>query len=405
MANIFSGIFSGGQNSGTALAHYNQRLKDYQDRKDAAEQQQAIQSSDVNYKASKEGMTLERQQMMDYARKLMLNPATFDKGAEIMSKMFGQRGGTVADYLKQAEATKQANLRHQYKVDNTIPGSENSKIAVAKQFIEWAKEDIAEKGEKSRFWNLNEAELAEMAWRAEPILETEDSYVGGITGSETMKNLIRGGIKKELVEPYANRLNNFQASVDDSEDLLNFAENRVDDIRQLYATTNNWTTGIGSLLAKINPYSEAADWERLKATIVSNIGLDKIMSLKAGSAQGATGLGALNEKELEMLQNYAGNLLGASDADEIKRILRRLERDLKRSQKRIMRELPKELTFHNQYKQYLPLATDEPYVPSENQAPLFVGGEYKRAPVENLQLEKEEIDVKSLSDEDLLEGL
>ena len=101
--NIFSGLFSGGQNSGTALAHYNQRLKDYQDRKDAAEQQQAIRSNDVRYKAAKEGMSLERQNLSDYSRGLMLNPATFDKGSEIQSKMMSQYGGTIADKLANAQ--------------------------------------------------------------------------------------------------------------------------------------------------------------------------------------------------------------------------------------------------------------------------------------------------------------
>ena len=201
------------------------------------------------------------------------------------------------------------------------------------------------------------------------------------------------GYLTEYIKDRVPRVVNFQTNVDDAEDVLNFAENRLDDIRRLSAETNGWTTGLMGVISKFIPASDADRWQALKDTIVSNIGLTKIMDLKAGSAQGATGLGALNEKELEMLQNHAGNLREAQTPQAIKDTLRRLERDLKRAQNRIMTQLPKELKMYNLNQRFLPDRDkySPAYVPSEYQAELFSGGQYKRADTPGTTLDKDEM--------------
>tara|TARA_R110002167_G_scaffold365404_2_gene589920 strand:- start:30 stop:1214 length:1185 start_codon:yes stop_codon:yes gene_type:complete len=61
-------------------------------------------------------------------------------------------------------------------------------------------------------------------------------------------------------------------------------------------------------LMKYIPYSDAKYLENLTETLKSRIGRDALMELREGSAVGSTGLGALNLKELEMLQNALGML-------------------------------------------------------------------------------------------------
>jgi len=61
-------------------------------------------------------------------------------------------------------------------------------------------------------------------------------------------------------------------------------------------------------LMKYVPYSDAKYLENLTETLKSRIGRDALMELREGSAVGSTGLGALNLKELEMLQNALGML-------------------------------------------------------------------------------------------------
>jgi hypothetical protein len=61
-------------------------------------------------------------------------------------------------------------------------------------------------------------------------------------------------------------------------------------------------------LMKYVPGSDAKYLEKLTETLQSRIARDTLMELREGSAVGATGLGALNLKELELLQNALGNL-------------------------------------------------------------------------------------------------
>ena len=61
-------------------------------------------------------------------------------------------------------------------------------------------------------------------------------------------------------------------------------------------------------LMKFVPGSDAKYLQKLTETLQSRIARDTLMELREGSAVGATGLGALNLKELELLQNALGNL-------------------------------------------------------------------------------------------------
>jgi len=61
-------------------------------------------------------------------------------------------------------------------------------------------------------------------------------------------------------------------------------------------------------LMKYVPGSDAKYLAKLTETLQSRIARDTLMELREGSAVGATGLGALNLKELELLQNALGNL-------------------------------------------------------------------------------------------------
>jgi len=61
-------------------------------------------------------------------------------------------------------------------------------------------------------------------------------------------------------------------------------------------------------LMKYIPGSDAKYLENLTETLKSRIGRDALMEMREGSAVGSTGLGALNLKELEMLQNALGML-------------------------------------------------------------------------------------------------
>ena len=61
-------------------------------------------------------------------------------------------------------------------------------------------------------------------------------------------------------------------------------------------------------LMKFVPGTDAKYLEKMTETLQSRIARDTLMELREGSSSGASGLGALNLKELELLQNALGNL-------------------------------------------------------------------------------------------------
>lgn len=56
------------------------------------------------------------------------------------------------------------------------------------------------------------------------------------------------------------------------------------------------------------PYSQTADAEAQRDNIAGQVAISMLQSLKALSSQGASGFGALSEKELELLKNSLGSL-------------------------------------------------------------------------------------------------
>lgn len=382
MPNIFSGLFSnkGGGSASAKLAQYKQQLEDYQDEKDAYEQHESNLGTSAALQRMIDGFGPERQGMTEYFKQQLRYPASFDQGQLGVNKMASQRGAMVQASAAEAEDLQAKKDFHDYK--NEFP-----------TLTDWQKniKMFHDLGDDTGILTKEQIEALKTK-RGEQFLKQEDQFISTWDPNKVISaRLLEGGITKALIPEYSSRLNEFFQTVDAAEDTLNFTQNRRDDIQKLYADSNLWTTGPGSML-QIWKFGEAADWERLKLTVVSNIGLDKIMELKAGSKQGATGLGALNEQELIMLQNHAGNLDAATNPTEVKRILRRLDRDLKMMQTKRMRGLSREKTFYNKYKQYLPYGSEEIYVPPPELEHMFTGGDFERPFIESPLDEEKDLD-------------
>lgn len=84
------------------------------------------------------------------------------------------------------------------------------------------------------------------------------------------------------------------------------------------------TTGALGAVLRFAPGTDARDFEGLKDEVTSFLSLDKIGELKAQSATGATGLGAVNEREFDALEKARANLDQAQSPSAVKNSLRRL---------------------------------------------------------------------------------
>jgi len=95
-----------------------------------------------------------------------------------------------------------------------------------------------------------------------------------------------------------------QETLNDIERQIGF----VNEAKTLTESYQPWDAVVFHPLMKYVPGSDAKYLAKLTETLQSRIARDTLMELREGSAVGATGLGALNLKELELLQNALGNL-------------------------------------------------------------------------------------------------
>lgn len=94
--------------------------------------------------------------------------------------------------------------------------------------------------------------------------------------------------------------------------------------------------GVGVDIGDIYPGTSEADAFNKHQTLLSDVALRTMDQLKAASAQGATGFGALSEKELAILQSSAGNLRLSSTFEELEKNYRRFQDLLMRARQRLL---------------------------------------------------------------------
>ncbi len=82
------------------------------------------------------------------------------------------------------------------------------------------------------------------------------------------------------------------------------------------------TTGPVAALTEAVPGTPAYNVGKLKDTVVANIGLKELKAMKEASKTGASGMGALSEKELAVLETSLGNLKLAQNTKQVAQAMR-----------------------------------------------------------------------------------
>jgi hypothetical protein len=133
-------------------------------------------------------------------------------------------------------------------------------------------------------------------------------------------------------------LEEYNVNVDKGESSLESYQYMLGSLDELANSATGWTTGWGSLMRHL-PDTDAGAWQNIKAGVLSNLGLEKIGEMKAQSSTGATGMGALNEKELALLVEYRGQLAQDIGAKQIKKVVGKMQKLLNNSKRRIVHRL------------------------------------------------------------------
>ena len=339
MANIFSGVFNRGPgNAAGKLAEYNQELEEYGYDLDSYRQDQAVTAMQPGLEEAMKNMTPERQAQIKLQMMMMGEQPTFNKGIEGFNTNLSQGGGTIADMLKQEKLTAEANKRQLYKKQHPTGETTNKKIETAKWYMSLDQDKKA---------------VARDAWRDRQFVDTKTGFQNVYGPQFIEKELIRSGVDTARAPIITERLMNFYTDIDATEDFLITFENQRKDIQKLYGMTPD-NTGWDAIFNMI-PTTDAHAWMNLRDTVVSNIGLSKILELKASSSQGATGLGALNEAELKMLQDHLGNLAQTNNPEDIQRILKRMDGDMQRLVDRKIRNARQQRAWYDRNKTYMGL--------------------------------------------------
>jgi len=387
MPNIFSGLFNQSSGSDAAgLAKYKQELEEYGYDLDSFRQDAAVDAIMPELEDAIKYMTPERQSHIRMQLQMMHQNPLFAKGSEGFNSSFKQRGTTIADMLKQEKHTEEANKRQMYKVKHPTAESTNKKLEVARQYMEWTPEKRS---------------LARDAWRDRQLVDTKTGFQNVYDKQFIAKNLIQAKVDETIAPIITERLVNFYDDVDQAEDFLVVFENNRKDIQKLYGITPD-NTGWNAVFNMI-PAGDAHAWMNLRDTVVANIGLNKILELKASSAQGATGLGALNEAELKMLQDHLGSLAQTQDPVIIQERLRLLDGDMQRIVNRKLRKLRHNRAWYNRNKTYQGIKAGSPDLILPEQEYLFSKEGYNK-PLNESQLGIEQ-GTGEMTDEQLKESL
>jgi hypothetical protein len=309
MANPFSGLFSGGGSgsNSAALAQYNQQLDDYNTEKEGYDQARAMENIDPYIKKVLESMSPERQNQLMLQRSMMQQQPLFAKGSEGFNQSISQRGTTIADILKQDKGLEIANQKHQYKVDNPVEGQGGHKLEYARAY-----EDLTD--DQRVIWDR--------AARARQLVDKGLYWEDVGTGQRFDKNVSATATVKKIGANIGDRLMNHKTNRRSQNAMTVGFKDSLDALKRLDEGATGWTTGYGAFLRHL-PETDAAEWFAELETVNSQTVLDTMKELKSMSQAGATGFGAVNEKELMVMMDKWGKITpGMSDTD-IKTIIQR----------------------------------------------------------------------------------
>ena len=117
------------------------------------------------------------------------------------------------------------------------------------------------------------------------------------------------------------RIQDLPKTVQAAEQTIRGIDNVIDEVSRGLKLVGPSTTGSVGALLKFLPGTDAFSLDKIRVTIKSNIGFDKLNEMRRVSPTGASGLGQLSTIELDGLQNGLTNLDQAQSTGDVKRAL------------------------------------------------------------------------------------
>ena len=199
------------------------------------------------------------------------------------------------------------------------------------------------------------------------------------TGHKISKNLGRKEHDEDTAIAETKYLNGYGDESMQREVAGHKLQTTMDNVQELMSLTNYGTTGLASWANWI-PGTDASEWKEIAEVIKNQIGMDAIAEMKGQSTTGATGLGAMNERELIMLQQRLGSLSATNSPAMAKKHLAKIHESLVAMQEQIELEQTNGAEKYNSlYDKWRgdgssPKVNTDRYLPSTPSLPLTIDG-------------------------------
>ena len=175
-------------------------------------------------------------------------------------------------------------------------------------------------------------------------------------GTYTVLNKTTAGVVQENV-PTAESANIAKQKYAKTVQTLHEIDRQIGFIDESKRLTNEYTAFLYPL-AKYFPTSDSRQQKAMVESLQSNLAMDKLMELKRNSTTGASGLGALNQAELIMLQDALGKLDPAVGDKAFKRQLDLVKKHYMRFRQTLMGITPQIDWENSEYSKFTRTVTD-----------------------------------------------
>lgn len=175
-------------------------------------------------------------------------------------------------------------------------------------------------------------------------------------GTYTVLNETTGGIVQENV-PTAESAKIAKQKYAKTVESLHEIDMQIGFIDESKRLTDEYTAFFYPL-AKYVPASDSRQQKAMVESLQSNLAMDKLMELKRNSTTGASGLGALNQAELIMLQDSLGKLDPAAGDEAFTRQLDLVKKHYTRFRQTLMGITPQIDWENPEYSKFTRTATD-----------------------------------------------
>jgi len=190
-----------------------------------------------------------------------------------------------------------------------------------------------------------------------------------LNGPQANLNLADKEMFKVTGKYRGDRLSRFHNRLSQDQNIIDSMEETSIMLGSLAGETDWTNVGFAALMKDV-PAFPSMTWAEKKQTIVSRLALGKMMELKAASPTGATGFGALSERELNVLETELGSLKQAQNEKDIKIQIKKIQRLLATSVRKTKKRRSDEGAWYNRN---LTGTRLEPWEPTNSNSMLDLG--------------------------------